>query len=219
MPTKRIPTKKAANLQMDQLIMAILALVVVGVAVIIWQNWRMNRLSDMAVNGKSSAVSNFFQKTSLHTEKQALLKENEALKKRLVRWNENALESSPQGELLKSALVQSGYSKDDPLLWEFYVLRVGKILDDAKTPYAIMVVSDGTQDRGVFVAKRIGEKTGEKNADYYEFVPGTLHMVSNYTHQVVQSVKWAAQKSAAYEVLTLIEDGSSMVDKQTIALP
>lgn len=210
MPAKKISAKKPASHQLDQLIMAMLVLVVVGAAIIVWQNWTIKVMST-SYSSAESYINIGTQRTArLAESKSELVKENEVLMKRLERWNVNAEGSSRFGGVLKVALLQSGFNQDDPFLWELYILRVNKVIDDPKTPYSIMVVSDGTQDRGLLVAKRLGE-------DQYQYVPGTFFIVPNYAHQVVQNVKWAAAKQVGYEILTKVEGGSpDIVDKKTL---
>lgn len=208
MPTKKLTPKKAANRQSDLLIMSILGLVVIGAAVIIWQSYQLNVLeSTYSAEISSDGTSRYAR---LASSKSMLASENEGLKKRLERWNTNAVGSSLHGDVLKDALLNSGFNQEDPLLWEFYVLRVNKVMDDPKDPYSIMIIGDGMQDRGFLVAKRVGQ-------DDYKFQPGTLFIVPNYAHQVVQNVKWAASKQVGYEILTKVEGESpDIIDKKTL---
>jgi hypothetical protein len=219
MATKKLSPKKAADRQMDQFVMAVLGLVVIGAAVIVWQAWTIKTL-EASYSSAEGFANTAMQRSARQAENKATLaKENDSLKQRLERWNLNAKASSYQGDLLVDVLVKSGFPQDDTLLWNFEVLRVGQILDDAKTPYAIMTINDGTQDRGLFVAKRIGVGSSEKEVDNYEFVPGTFRMISNYAHQVMEDIRWSASKQVAFSIITFAEDGSKLVDKQVIDLP
>ncbi len=212
-PTLKLTPKKAASRQSDLLIMAVLGLVVVGAAVIIWQSYQLDVLESSYQSQGSAALRG----AKMSAPRLPLAAENDALLKRLDRWNENSMSTSPQGDLLASVLVKSGFPQQDTLLWNFEILRVGKILDDAKTPYAIMTISDGTQDRGLFVAKRVGVRSDDKATDNYEYVPDTFRMVSNYAHQTIQNVRWSASKQVGYEILTKVEGPNpNQVEKMTI---
>lgn len=207
MPTKKLTPKKAASRQSDLLIMSILGLVVVGAAVIVWQSYQLNVMeSAYSAEISSGGPSRYARLASAKSE---LADENMGLKKRLERWNEAAKATSLHGDLLVDVLVKSGISVDDPQIWNSDLLRIDRVLDDAKTPYSIMVISDGL-DRGLFVAKRVGEGS-------YEFVPGTFFIVPNPAHQVVQNVKWAASKQVGYEILTKVEgENPDIIDKKTL---
>jgi hypothetical protein len=210
MPTNKLTPKKAASRQSDLLIMSILGLVVIGAAVIIWQSYQLNVLESTYATEVSSAGTS--RCARLASVKSQLANENEALKTRLERWNEQIKFEMPQANLLETALKQAG-RQTDILLGESGILSVGAIVDDAKTPYSIILIKEGqSRNVGLFAVKRVG--VGEGN---YELVPNTTVLVG--AQQTIGAVAWTQPKLASYQIVTTLETGAKEVENKLMQLP
>lgn len=210
MAPKKLSPKKAADRQMDQFVMAVLGLVVIGAAVILWQGWQIKVLESSNASAEALISSNTRNNARSAAAKDKLFLENRDLQARLDRWDAASRFESTHVDLLGQALSTVVWPTVDVLLGEYGIVSAGKIIDDAKTPYSVVLIKEGqTRNIGLFVVKRVG--VGEAN---YELVPETTSLVGR--HQSIGKVEWTAPKQVTYEVVTMPETGEKKIEKKTI---
>lgn len=210
---KKSRAKKAAERQMDALIMAVLFLIVVGAAVIVWQAWTIRSLESSNADAEALIASNTRYNAASAAAKDRLFLENRDLQARVERWNAASRFESPHVDLLEQALSTVVWPTADVLLGEYGIVSAGKIIDEARTPYSVVLIKEGqARNIGLFAVKRVG--VGEAN---YELVPDTTFLVG--AHQSIGKVEWTAPKTVTYEVVTQPETGDKQVEKKTLQLP